>query len=225
MKYSLKKKFIFICIALLIFFVLINILYDFFYGDDIDNLYDKLYFRFRYYSREILETTINYNDSNTNNVLSKDNISIKLSSIDYEKSSGLLKANFEIYTKDESFLDKLHFMLRIHNNTELFYNSSVGDMLFVGNTDYLLYNKNLYPKLSAKKFDISKLDEATRVDIVNTSNTNCKSIELNFNLGENYEIQDKLYIEFLDLIYKPLYKISHKVFDPLGEFRFIINIQ
>lgn len=223
MKYSLKTKFIFIVITLLISFVLINILYDFFYGDDIDNLYDKLYFKFKYYSREILETTINYDSISTDNVLCKGNISIKLSSVDYEKSSGLLKTNFEIYSNDKSFLDELRFMLCVHNDTELFYNSPIGDMLFVGNTDYLLYNKSLYSKLSAKKFDISKLDEDTKFDIVSTSNTHCKSIELEFNIGT--EMQSRVYIEFLDLIYKQLYNVSRKVFDPLGEFRFVINIQ
>lgn len=225
MKHNLKKKFVFIIIGLLMCFILINILYDFFYGDDIDNLYDKLYFRFRYYSREIIETTINSNDDSANNVLFQNNISVKLSSIDYDKTSGLLNANFDIYTNNEESLDKLRFMLCIHDDKSIFYNSSVGDMIFVGNTDYLLYNKNLYSKLSAKKLDVSKLDEDTQFNIVSTPNTSYKSIELNLNLGKNYEIQDKLYIEFLDLIYKTPNNTSHKIFDPLGEFKFVINIQ
>lgn len=217
------KKFIIVVLWLLFLGLIINLLYDFFRGDNVNNLYDKLYFRAKYYSREIIETTINYNDTSKNNIISKNNISIKLSNISYEKENGLLNANFEIYTNDNSYLEKLRFMLCAHDDKSMFYNKSVGDMLFVGNTDYLLYNKDLYSKLSNKKYDIIKLDVDSQFRINNTENTNCKSVELKFNLGKNEIIQDKFYIEFLDLIYRQLNQVSNKIFDPLGEFKFIIE--
>lgn len=218
----MKKKFFIISICFIVFFILINIFYDFFYGDNINNIIDKILFRKNYYLREILEC--NYNEKNSVAILSKNNISIKLSNVNYETEAGVLNVNFDIYTNNNEVLNELRFMLCVHDNKTMFYNNSVGDMLFVGNTDYLVYNKNLYSKLSTKKLNYSKLNEEKKFDIVNTSSPSCKNIKLEFNLGENYKIQDKLYIEFLDLIYKPQNDTSHKIFNPLGEFKFVIAL-
>lgn len=217
------KKFIAIGIFFLILFIFVNIFYGFFYEDNIDSLLDKITFRIKYYSREILEYSLDYNKNEMHSIISKDNISIELSNINYEQSSGKLTADFNFYTNDEKNLEKLRFMLRIHDNKNIYYNKSVGDNLFVGNTDYLLYNKNLYFKLSTKGLDTSKLDEDTSFKFSNLENGKCKALSVVLDLDENYKISDNLYIEFLDLIYKPKYDNSYKVFNYLGEFRYKIS--
>lgn len=219
------KKFIIIGVILFIFFILVNIFYGFFYEDNVDNLIDKLSFRMKYYSREILECNLNYNkdEANINNVISKDNISIELYNINYDQSSGKLETNFKIYLNNEQNLEKLRFMLRVHDNKNIYYNKSVGDILFVGNTDYLLYNKNLYFKLSSKGLDTKKLDDDTSFNLSNSENGNYKILSLTFNLGANYKISDNLYIEFLDLIYKPESDNCYKIFKHLGEFKYKIS--
>ncbi len=217
------KKFIIICIFFFVFFILVNIFYGFFYEDNIDSLQDKITFRIKYYSREILEHSFNNNENELPAITSKDNISIELSNINYEQESGKMTINFKFYTNDEKNLEKLRFMLRIHDNKNIYYNKSVGDNLFVGNTDYLLYNKNLYSKLSTKGLDTSKLDEDTSFKFSNLENGKYKTLSLTFNFGENYKISDNLYIEFLDLIYKPECDNSYKLFNYLGEFRYKIS--
>lgn len=216
------KKFIIIGIFFFIFFIFVNIFYGFFYEDNINSLRDKITFRIKYYSREILEQCLEYNKDSYAKI-SKDNISIELYNLSYEQSSGLLSINFNFYTNDKQILEKLRFMLRVHDDKNIYYNKSVGDLLFVGNTDYLLYNKNLYSKLSTKGLDTNQLDEDTSFNISNLENGKYKTLSLTFNLGENYKISDNLYIEFLDLIYKPQYNNCYKIFNYLGEFKYKIS--
>jgi len=219
----LRKKFIIISILFFCFFILINIFYGFFYDDNIDNLLDKLSFRINYYSREILEQCLDYNKTKLPTIISKDDMSIELSNINYEQSSKKLSIDFNFYTNDERNLEKLRFMLRVHDGKKIYYNKSVGDNLFVGNTDYLLYNKNLYFKLSTKGLDSSKLDENTSFNLSDLENGKYKTLSLIFNLGENCNTLDNLYIEFLDLIYKPEYDNCYKIFNYLGELKYKIS--
>lgn len=219
----MKKKFIVIGIFFFIFFVFVNIFYGFFWEDNIDNLLDKIYFRIKYNSREILETSLKYNKNKLPIIISKDNISVELYNINYEQSSGQMITNFKIYSNDGQTLEKLRFMLRVHDNKNVYYNKSVGDNLFVGNTDYLLYNKNLYYKLSTKGLDTGKLNDDTTFKLSNSEKSNCKNLSLSFNLDKNYKISDSVYIEFLDLIYKLEQNNSYKIFNYLGEFRYKIS--
>lgn len=218
----MKKKIIFISIWLIIIFILINVLYGFFYEDDISSIFDKIAFKKNYYSREILECNVD-NNNEEENIISKNNMSVELVSINYEQESGMLNAEFDFYTDDEIRLEKMRAMLRVHDDKNIFYNKSVGNMLYLGGTDYILYNRKLYSKLSNKNFDISKMDEEKEFNFSVRPGKNGKKLKLEFNLGENYKISDSLYIEFLDLIYKPNFDTSQKPIYPLGEFKFIIN--
>lgn len=219
----MKKKIIILCILSTILFILVNIFYGFFYEDNIENIMDKILFRTRYYSREILEKSAEYNNIGDNNILNKNNISIRLSNINYEETSGLLKASFELSSTEANFLDKISYIMKINDKETLFYNERVGEKLYVDNLDYLLFNHDLYNKLSAKKLNTYKLDNETNLITLTKINDNTQNIEIFLNLEKNYKIQESLYFEFLDLIYKPESNNSHKVFDGYGSFRFIIN--
>ncbi len=218
----MRKKFVIIVILFIVFFILVNTFYGFFYEDNVGNLLDKITFRIKYYSREILEYNLDYN-KDKNAIISKDNISAELYDTNYDPLSGQLTINFKFYTNNEKLIERLRFMLRVHDDEKIYYNHSVGDQLFVGNTDYLLYNKNLYPKLSTKGFDTSKLDEETSFRFSSLENGKYKTLSLTFNLGKNNETSNNFYVEFLDIIYAPKYDNSYKVFDYLGEFRYKIS--
>lgn len=219
----MRKKIVIIGILFIVFFVLVNIFYGFFYEDNVGNLLDKITFRIKYYSREILKYNLDYN-KNKNAIISKDNLSVELYDTNYDSSSGQLTINFKFYLNNEKNLERLRFMLRVHDDKKIYYNNSVGDQLFVGNTDYLLYNKNLYSKLSTKGFDTSKLNEETTFRFSSLEHGKYKTLSLTFNLGENNEISNNFYVEFLDIIYTPKYDNSYKVFDYLGEFRYKISL-
>ncbi len=220
----MKKKFLVITICFIIFFILVNIFYNFFYGDDIDNIMDKILFRKNYYLREIIEC--NYDKNSSECIISKGNISIRLNNINYENSNRTLKVNFDFYTNDSKPLKSLRSMLRVHDDSNIYYNKSIGDRtLFVGNTDYLLYNKNLYSQISTKGFLTNQLNEDEIFDFSNTINSNCLQLELMFDLDKDNELSKVLYIEFLDLIYKCEYDNSNKIFYPIGECKFIIDLK
>ena len=218
----MRKKFVIIVILFIVFFILVNTFYGFFYEDNVGNLLDKITFRIKYYSREILEYNLDYN-KDKNAIISKDNISAELYDTNYDPLSGQLTINFKFYTNNEKLIERLRFMLRVHDDEKIYYNHSVGDQLFVGNTDYLLYNKNLYPKLSTKGFDTSKLDEETSFRFSSLENGKYKTLSLTFNLGKNNETSNNFYVEFLDIIYAQKYDNFYKVFDYLGEFRYKIS--
>ena len=221
----MKKKFIILSILIIIFIILINLFYGFFYDDNIENVMDKILFRTKYYSREILDKHLEYNNINDGEeyILSKNNISIKLLNINYEESSGNLKANFEVYANDDKTLNKIHFLSKINDDNNIFYNKQTGVRLYVDNLDYLLYNNNLYDKLSTKNLDTSKLDNENNSISTSQKDSKTKNIEITLNLGENYKIQNSLYIEYLNIIYKPELHNSYKVFNSYGSFRFIID--
>lgn len=213
----MKKKVIILSILFIVFFILINIFYDFFYGDNA-SLLDKILFRKKYYSREIVECNVDYN--NPEGTISKNNITVKLVSLKYEEGSGELEAEFDFNVEDGTRLRELRAMLRVHDNQEIFYNSSIGDMLFLGETDYVLYNSNLYSRLSTKNFGIAKQNTT---DFNFSTMYDKKNLKLNLKLGKNYEVLGNLYIEFLDVIYMTDSYYCYKPMYPLGEYKFIIN--
>lgn len=219
----MKKKFIILCVSSIIFFILVNIFYGFFYEDNIENIMDKILFRTKYYSREILEKTIKYNNIGNDNIIRKNNISIRLANINYKESSGILKANFELSSNEANSFDKISYMMKINDKQNVFYNERVGEKLYVDNLDYLLFNNNLYNKLSNKRLDTDKLDDETHLITLSKLNETTTNIEITLNLEKNYKIQENLYIEFLNLIYQPKSNNSHKVFDGFGSFSFVIN--
>lgn len=218
----MKKKFIVLGILAIIILICINLLYGFFYEDNIKNVVDKFIFRNKYYSREIMDKQVLYGNFESDNQLTKNNISIQLSDISYDQPSGKLDAIFEVSANDNQALDKICFLLKVNDNKNIFYNKRVGEKLFVDNLDYLLYNNDLYYKLSTKDLDTSSLEKQNPIG-TSPKDTNSKTIEMTLYLGENYEISDNLYIEFLNLIYKPTSSNSHKVFDGYGSFRFVIT--
>lgn len=222
MKYSFKKKVIFVTIWFLILYILINILYGVFFADDLKMLQNEIKFRIAYNSREIIETTLDYDSykkEDASNVLSKDSISIKLSDIDYEQTTGVLKLNYDFYMNDGQSLDCIGAILRVHDDKKMSYNSFFGAAFVINRIDYLLYDENVYPII----FDTSKLDDISFFEIYDSEDGTYQKLDLVFNLGENYEIQDNLYIEFLNVVYEPLGDFWYKAIEPLGEFKFIIN--
>lgn len=222
MRCKFKKKFIILSILTIVILVCINLFYGFFYEDNIKNVVDKIIFRTKYYSREIIDKQVLYGDFENNNMITKKNISMQLSNINYDQTNGKLDVNFKVSTNNNQSLDKICFLLKVNDNKNVFYNKRVGEKLFVNNLDYLLYNNDLYYKLSTKDLDTSKLENDGLISTPQ-QNKNSKNIEITLYLGENYEVSDNLYIEFLNLIYKPELDNSYKIFNSYGSFRYIIN--
>lgn len=218
----MKKKIIIILILYITISILVNVFYSFFYGDDISNIIDKVDFRKKYYSRKIVVQ--NYDSKiNTNSVFSEDMVSISLYNMSYEKKEGKLKFNLNFFLNDKRQIEDLCFILRVYTNNDILYNSIIGEKMYVDNTDYLLYNHTLYNSLSFKNFNTDNLND-TKFSIVNSLTKNTKSIEVCLDIKKNYEITDNLYVEILDLIYKPALDNQYKLFDTLGELKFIVKI-
>lgn len=217
----MKKKIIIIFILYIIISILVNIFYGFFYEDDIGNIIDKLNFRKKYNSRKIVTQTYDAKND-TNSMFSNNIVSISLSNLSYKKNEGKLKFNLIFSLKDKKTIEDLCFILKVHNNNNMFYNSIIGKKMYVDNTDYLLYNHNLYNKLSFKDFNIDNLNDK-QFSIVNSNTKNEKNIEVCLNLKENYELSNNLYIEILGLIYKPKLENSYKLFDSIGELKYIVK--
>ncbi len=218
----MKKKIIIILILYITISILVNVFYSFFYGDDISNIIDKVDFRKKYYSRKIVVQ--NYDSKiNTNSVFSEDMVSISLYNMSYEKKEGKLKFNLNFFLNDKRQIEDLCFILRVYTNNDILYNSIIGEKMYVDNTDYLLYNHTLYNSLSFKNFNTDNLND-TKFSIVNSLTKNTKSIEVCLDIKKNYEITDNLYVEILDLIYKPVLDNQYKLFDTLGELKFIVKI-
>lgn len=218
----MKKKIIIILILYITISILVNVFYSFFYGDDISNIIDKVDFRKKYYSRKIVVQ--NYDSKiNTNSVFSEDMVSISLYNMSYEKKEGKLKFNLNFFLNDKRQIEDLCFILRVYTNNDILYNSIIGEKMYVDNTDYLLYNHTLYNSLSVKNFNTDNLND-TKFSIVNSLTENTKSIEVCLDIEKNYEITDNLYVEILDLIYKPALDNQYKLFDTLGELKFIVKL-
>lgn len=216
---SFKKKFILILIWLVLLGVLINVLYGFIYENDAEILKEELKFHFRYYTRTTVKKKLNYQEfNNEDSSISKNNISIKLSEINYDETTGKLKLDFEFFTNDNQIFDtNIGCITRIYDSQNIFYNSLVGSM----GTEYTerLLNKNMY-----KKLNDSKLNENNIYELVDLDDETSKKLEINLELGENYKISNYLNIEFLDFTYKTVDEfLYHRAIEPIGEFQFMIS--
>lgn len=217
MKFLKKLFIVFIWIFLLNIFVMLA--YGFFYEDDANKLKDMLTYKFKFHTRTIAKTSLEYNKFNdAQNVVSKNNISIKLTDINYDKTSGNLKLNFDFYTNDKQNFDRnIGTILRIYDDNNLFYNSLLGN-LSTENKEFLLEEKKY------KNLDDSFLDESSNFEIMDSEQGYCKKVEINLNLGKDYQILNALNIEFQDFMYRTVDEfLAHRAIEPLGEFKFIIN--
>lgn len=225
MKIGFIKKFLIIILWITILNILISIFYGLFFTNDFQELKDEILFRTNYYSREIVSTTLDYSniEDNINNVLSKENISIKITSISYYQSSGKLKLNLEFYTNDGQDLEQIMCMLRVCDNENIFYNDMLGVAESVDKIDYLVYTKKLYNNFDIKNLTTMKVDKKITGNIYYSNVENYKNVELDLDLEDNYEISNELNIKILDLIYTPAGDFSYKPIEPLGEFKFTIK--
>lgn len=215
---SFKKKFILIIIWLLLLGIIINILYGFIYENDAELLKEELKFNFRYYTRTVVQASLNYEEEKQPSaVVSKNNISIKLNDISYDKITGKLKLDFEFYTNDNQiFCKNIGAIARIYDSKNIFYNSLIGNAV-TENKEQLL-NKSVN-----KKLDDSKINNSD-FEIFDSENGNSKKVEIDLELGENYEISENLNIEFLDFTYKIVDEfLYHRAIEPMGEFKFVVN--
>lgn len=225
MKISFIKKFLIIILWIAILNIFVSIFYGFFFANDFQELKDEIFFRIKYYSREIVSINLSYNDikDNKNNVISKENISVKITDINYDQSSGKLKLNLEFYTNDGQNLENIMCMLRICDSKNVFYNDMLGIAEMVDNIDYLVYTQKLYNNFDIKKLNIMKIDKEINGTFYTSNDENYKNIELKLDLDANYEFSNELSIKLLDLIYTPAGDFSYKPIEPLGEFRFTID--
>ncbi len=231
----MKKKFLVLLIWIIIINILINIFYYLIMENGINILIPQLAFKIKYYFREVIEVAVDYNDLNKNNVVSKNNIAIRLSSINYEQTSGELNLKFEFYTNNDDILENIGSVLRIYDNKKIFYHGYGGATIWDSDTAMnLLLGKNMYGK-----FDESNLYNKKLFGELDDTNFNfgfCTTItgldnddepvteEVTLNLGKKYEISDNLYIDFLDFQYKSVDEfIWRKAIEPFGEFKFIVN--
>lgn len=215
---SFKKKFILIIIWLLLLGIIINILYGFIYENDAELLKEELKFNFRYYTRTVVQASLNYEEEKQPSaVVSKNNISIKLNDISYDKITGKLKLDFEFYTNDNQIFGKnIGAIARIYDSKNIFYNSLIGNAV-TENKEQLL-NKSVN-----KKLDDSKINNSN-FEIFDSENRNSKKVEIDLELSENYEISENLNIEFLDFTYKIVDEfLYHRAIEPMGEFKFVVN--
>lgn len=215
---SFKKKFILIIIWLLLLGIIINVLYGFIYENDAELLKEELKFNFRYYTRTVVQASLNYEEEKQPSaVVSKNNISIKLNDINYDKITGKLKLDFEFYTNDNQIFGKnIGAIARIYDSKNIFYNSLIGNAV-TENKEQLL-NKSVN-----KKLDDSKINNSN-FEIFDSENRNSKKVEIDLELSENYEISENLNIEFLDFTYKIVDEfLYHRAIEPMGEFKFVVN--
>lgn len=230
----MKKKLAITLIWLAIITILVNVCYYLILEGGIGIVKNKLDFSIKYHFREIIETNIEYNDYNENNIISKNNLSVKLSNISYEKNSGDLKIKFEVCTNDDQILEGVGSVIRIYDENKLFYHSMSGNLYMTDNIDdYLLYNTNVYDEIKiTENYNVNiygELDDTNfnldkLCEITTSEDDKFKIIELSINLGENYQISDKLFIDFLDMQYKTVDEFTaHRLIEPLGELKFIIE--
>ena len=126
--------------------------------------------------------------------LEHNDMRIWVKSSSYDKETGRLEILFEFEDVNKVEMNDLCMKLRVHDDSYVFYNKVVGNKLFADEIDYFV--RNIYAKAV---FDITMV----------------------LNLGKGYEIDNYLYVEFLDMLYNKDYdRRVNKVFDKLGEFKF-----
>lgn len=228
----MKKKFIIIFIWLIVITILINIFYYLIMENGINILSHQLAFKLKYYFRKVIEVEVDYNDLERNNVISKDNISVKLSNIDYKQDTGKLNVKLEFYTNnDGDVLEYTGGVARVYDDKKIFSNGPVGTFFAdMENIKYLLFSEDIYGNAEDNykklfgKLDYSNLNDTSESCTINTSEEGPITEELNLNLGEGYKISDKLYISIIDLLYKSVDEFEyHKAIEPLGELKFTVN--
>lgn len=229
----MKKKIFAILIWLIIINILINIFYYLIMENGINILMPQLAFKLKYYFREVVEAEVDYNDLEKCNVVSKNNASIKLSNINYQKDSGELQLKFEFYTNNDYILENIGGVLRVYDDQKIFSHNCIGGGFGDWeNIQYLLisedmyrnvdfsneYNKQLYGELDDSNLNIDRLFSINSLEDYPIIG------ELSLNLGKGYEISDNLYIDFLDFQYKSVDEfVWRKAIEPLGELKFIVN--
>lgn len=230
----MKNKFIIILIWFAIINILINICYYLIIEDGINIIIPELAFKFRYHFRERVSISLDYDNYEKNNVISKENASIKLSNIKYEKESGKLNLKFELYEKNDYILDRIGGVIRIYDDKKIFFHGSFGGSFDDWkNMEYLLFDKDLYGEVNYTdtynqklygKLDDSNLNLDKYIMFNNIGTYETINAELSLDLGKDYEINNNLYIDILDYQYKSVDEFVHnKPMEPLGEFKFIIN--
>lgn len=225
----MKKKIFVILLVLVIAFLIVNLSYDFFMLDGVKGIREKILYRNFYKNREILE---NIDGSNE---LIKNDIKVTLKEKTYDQQTGKLRLFFEFENVKGEIISDLNTMIRIHDDSKIFYNKATADnSLYVDDIDYFIYDYPLYSMLSTKDYMIDDIDfdEKFFVFYVEEKDEKTgelvkkqdrKELEIILNLGEGYEIKDYLYVEFIDLIYQSVNSVSKKPFDYLGEFKFKIE--
>lgn len=216
---KLRKKVLFIFVWFIVLGVLINILYGVFYNNDLGTLKDFIVFNFKYHTRKIEESTIEYSEfskENSNNVISKNNISIELLNMEYVETTGDLNLSFEFYTNDnKSFVENMGFLLKIYDGENIFYNETLGNYTSDNETFLKKVDKNL------------KTDYLYKNIIENmsfSSNSKNAILDIKMNLGENYKINEDLNISIIDYMYRTTEEyLQHRAIEPMGEFKFIID--
>lgn len=207
------KKLIVILFVMAFFTVVLNLTYDFFMIGDNIGVYDNVFFRKTYANREILEGQVNAES------LEHNDMRIWVKSSSYDKETGRLEILFEFEDVNKVEMNDLCMKLRVHDDSYVFYNKVVGNKLFADEIDYFVYNYDLYNLLSSEGFNTEKENLTEKYYF--TGGEKGGGIPMVLNLGKGYEIDNYLYVEFLDMLYNKDYDTRvNKVFDKLGEFKF-----
>lgn len=232
----MKKKAFIILIWFIVINILINVCYYFIFENGFNIIMPQIAFKTRYFFRKTVDVTVDYKEFEKNNVVSKDNISIKLCNINYEKNSGELKLEFEFDTNNDYPLDYIGGVQRIYDDKKIFYHTLFGTSFYdTGNIKYLLYSENMYGVVDGSnrynkkiygELDDSNFNDEPGITYDNMNDDEPIYEELTLNLGKDYDITGQLYIDFIDVQYKTVDEFEyHKAFEPLGVLRFIINFQ
>ena len=225
----MKKKLFIVFLMLILCTIIVNLSYDFFMDDRLVTIREKLTYRKIYAEREILENI------NGEKELSHNDIKITLENNSYDKETGKLKATFKIENMKNQ-ISLLTSMIRVHDNSNVFYNyRTEGNEQYVDDIDYFVYKYKMYSQLSTKGYKLDGLNDTKHFFfykppyVVYDENQkeiylNLFMIDLDLDLGKGYEIDDCIYVEFLDLIHHSGYGYQKKAFDYLGEFKFKLDI-
>lgn len=209
-------------LIVIIYMSLLNIIIMFFYTDSIKDLKNTLIFKSKYVRKTVLETNLNYNDISENNIISKNNFSIQLSNLNYNKENGSLKLEFKFYTNDEKMISNIEYIIIIYDSKKIFYlNERSNEQKYA---KYITKEKP-YKSLDKNMIESDEQYKSYYIKDYNSEYEIQKTFELEVFLGENYNILDELNIDFWNLTYKEIDDFtSRKVIEPLGEYKFIVDV-
>lgn len=207
------KKLTIIFLLMVFFGIAINLTYDFFMIGDNISVYDNFFYRKTYANREILE-------GNVNDVsLEHNGMRVWVRSSSYDKETGNLKIVFEFEDVNKIKMNNLCMKARVHDDSYIFYNKVIGEELYSDEIDYFVYKYDLYHLLSTEGFNTEK--ESLTEKYYFTGGEKGGRIPMVLNLGKGYEIDNYLYVEFVDMLYDEYFDVGvKKIFEGLGEFRF-----